>query len=206
MFAPSHLLTLHLAFSDFVVDRLLEVALPTRTAIIAADCIRRAQREAIECGMEIDSMQQLPADFSAVSGASGVITKDFAEWLDSPRNHEVALHLVRELIERYTTVHFEDVLGAAAGPRRAESGITHAADLLGEDGVKQTFGSQVRAVIAILPGLHSRLTSKSPHRLLVTHRTQRQLLWLLDEIMDAAQRQPQLRPSVALCKISSISC
>ena len=204
MFASSHLSMLHLAFSDFVVDSLLEVALPTRTAIIAADCIRRAQRQALECGMEIDSMQQLPADFSAVSGASGVIRKDFAEWLDSPRNHEVALHLVRELIERYTTGHFEDVLGAAAGPRRAESGITHAADLLGEDGVKQTFGSQVRgAVIIIVPDLHSRLTASTA---LVNHRTQRQLLWLLDEIMDAAQRQVQLLPSVALCKISSISC
>lgn len=131
------------------------MALPTRTAIIAADCIRRAQRQAIECGMEIDSMQQLPADFFAVSGASGVIRKDFAEWLDSPQNHEVALHLVRELIERYTTVHYEDVLGAAAGPRRAESGITHAADLLGEDGVKQTFGSQVRARIIGVPSIRN---------------------------------------------------
>jgi hypothetical protein len=35
-------------------------------------------------------------------------------------------------------------LGAAAGPRRAEMGITHAADLLGEDGVKQTWGLQVK--------------------------------------------------------------
>ena len=70
--------------------------------------------------------------------------ESFATWLDNPRNHEVALHLVRELIERYTALHFEDVLGAAAGPRRAEMGITHAADLLGEDGVKQTWGLQVK--------------------------------------------------------------
>eukprot|EP01043_Picozoa_sp_COSAG02_P039826 COSAG02_NODE_3173_length_7227_cov_35.536336_6_plen_211_part_00 len=148
-------------------------------------------------------MQQLPADFSAVSGASGIIRKDFAEWLDSPRNHEVALHLVRELIERYTTVHFEDVLGAAAGPRRAESGITHAADLLGEDGVKQTFGSQVRSMIIIVPDLRSQLTSAAT--VLVIHRTQLQLLWPLDENMGGGHRQLQL-PSVALCKISSISC
>lgn len=162
MLRSSHLSAFESCFSDFVVDSLLEVALPIRTAIIASDCIRRAKRQAIERGTEIDSMQQLPADFSAVSGASGVIRNDFAEWLDSPRNHEVALHLVRELIERYTTVHFEDVLGAAAGPRRAESGITHAADLLGEDGVKQTFGSQVCAVIL---SCHIFIRNSRPYRL-----------------------------------------
>ena len=135
-----------LGCADFVVDGLLEVALPTRTAVIAADCIRRAQRQALADGLEIDSMQQLPADFTACeeAAASGVMRESFATWLDNPRNHEVALHLVRELIERYTTLHFEDVLGAAAGPRRAEMGITHAADLLGEDGVKQTWGLQVK--------------------------------------------------------------
>lgn len=195
--------------SDFVVDSLLEVALPTRTAVIAADCIRRAQRQAIECGMEIDSMQQLPADFSAVSGASGVIKDDFAEWLDSPRNHDVALHLVRELIERYTTLHFEDVLGAAAGPRRAESGITHAADLLGEDGVKQTFGSQVRAVFRIVPepwlcSSISRLTFAPPIPL--THRTQLRLPWPPGGHTVEVRRQPKQHPLAALCKTSWTNC
>ena len=196
-------------FSDFVVDSLLEVALPTRTAVIAADCIRRAQRQAIECGMEIDSMQQLPADFSAVSGASGVIKDDFAEWLDSPRNHEVALHLVRELIERYTTLHFEDVLGAAAGPRRAESGITHAADLLGEDGVKQTFGSQVRAVFRIVPEpwLCSSISQLTFASLIpLTHRTQLRLPWPPGGHTVEVRRQPKQHPLAALCKTSWTNC
>ena len=183
-----------------MVDSLLEVALPTRTAVVAADCIRRAQRQAVEDGMEIDSMQQLPADFTALSGASGNVREDFAEWLDDPRNHEVALHLVRELIERYTAVHFEDVLGAAAGPRRAESGITHAADLLGEDGVKQTFGSQVRADV----GDRVNWFMRSSRLCLLCwrlDRTQLQLLWLPDENMDEEQRQQRQHPSVASCKV-----
>lgn len=154
-------------------------------------------------------MQQLPADFSPVSGASGFITDDFAEWLDSPRNHEVALHLVRELIERYTTLHFEDVLGAAAGPRRAESGITHAADLLGEDGIKQTFGLQVRTVNRLVPEpwLHSSISqltfaSTMPR----THRTQLRLPWPPGGHTVEVRRQLKQHPLAASCKTSWTNC
>ena len=130
------------AATDFVVEGLLQVALPTRGAVLAADAVRKAKAQAKADGLEVTSMQQLPVDFTALADNGSVMRREFSAWLDSPANHEVALHLTRELIERYTTLHFEEVLGAAAGARRSVFGVTHAADLLGEDGVKETWGTQ----------------------------------------------------------------
>ena len=144
------------AATDFVVDGLLLVALPRRAACMAAACIAGAQARAEAEGLTVDSVQQLPLDFAPLEACvppntggpaegewsphCGVnLRPEFRSWLDLASNHEMALHLVREIIERYTSQHFEDVLGAKAGPLRAQAGLTHAAELLG--GVEEALSS-----------------------------------------------------------------
>ena len=105
------------AATDFVVDGLLLVALPRRAACIAAACIAGAQARAEAEGLTVDSVQQLPLDFAPLEACvpphtggpaegewsphCGVdLRPEFRSWLDLASNHEMALHLVREIIER----------------------------------------------------------------------------------------------------------
>ena len=114
------------AATDYIVDNLL---------LFAASRYRSSSGTTAAAANDRDSATQSTSNRVAeIAGLAGeLLEPTFATFLDQPSNWEVALHLTRELIERYTADDFEDVLGrGVAGPKRAPAGQAHSAELLPE--------------------------------------------------------------------------
>ena len=98
------------AATDYIVDNLLVVALP-QSAARQVSC-RHVEETSTNSTIQLDP--------------------SFAAFLKEPAHAEVVLHLVREIVERYSAEDFEDLIGKG-GPLRAAAGLAHSAELLGGD-------------------------------------------------------------------------